>query len=384
MRSSAQTNRDLPFMRMALRLARRGQGHTAPNPMVGALLVKNGKIIGKGWHRRAGQPHAEIEALHDAQRGASPEATKRITQGATLYVTLEPCCTYGRTPPCTDAIVAAGIKRVVAAVQDPNPGHCGKGLRILKRAGIAVAGGVLAGEAARLNEAFNHWVVHQTPLVIVKAAMSLDGKIATVAGESKWITGEIARRYGMKLRAASDAVLVGVNTIIQDDPSLAIRLPGFAGKPFRRIVLDPSARTPLTSKVASDASARSTTIVVTQAAPPGRIVALRQRAQVLVAPAREGIIDLRWLLRRLGREQVTQLLVEGGGQTNALFLLQGLARRIAFFYAPLVLGGGDAPKAVAGDTLANATAKLALTEVEWRRLGQDVLLNAKCKMQNAK
>jgi diaminohydroxyphosphoribosylaminopyrimidine deaminase/5-amino-6-(5-phosphoribosylamino)uracil reductase len=374
MRVKSQTQRDLRFMRLALRLARRGQGHTAPNPMVGAVVVKNGKIIGRGWHRRAGQPHAEIEAIRDARRGAGIEAANRITRGATLYVTLEPCCTHGRTPPCTDAIGAAGIKHVVAAVRDPNPEHCGKGLRILKRAGIAVTSGVLARQAERLNEAFNHWIVHESPFVIVKAAMSLDGKIATVTGESKWITGGQARRYAMKLRARSDAALVGVNTIIKDDPSLTIRISGFAGKSLRRIVLDPAARTPLTSKVVSDASAHLTTIVATQAAPPGRLAALRRRASVLIAPAPGGIIDLRWLLRKLGREKVTQLLVEGGGETHAFFLLRGLAQRIVFFYAPLVLCGSDAPKAVAGEGLAEAAEKLALREVEWRRLGPDLVL----------
>ena len=217
---------------LALRLARRGYGATSPNPMVGAVLVKGGKIIGRGWHRRAGLPHAEIEALRDAQkRGHNP-------RGATLYVTLEPCCTHGRTPPCTDAIIAAGIKQVVVGATDPNPKHAGKGFKILRRAGIEVLWGVrpragalntanarrteIADECAKLNEAFNHWIVHRTPFVTVKAAMTLDGKIATASGESKWITGEKARAHGMKLRQGSDAILVGINTILADDPSLTV------------------------------------------------------------------------------------------------------------------------------------------------------------------
>src|SRR5690348_3714183 len=230
---------DVQFMRLALRLARRGYGTASPNPMVGAVLVKSGRIIGRGWHKRAGGPHAEIEALHDAQRhGHSP-------RGAILYVTLEPCCTHGRTPPCTDAIIAAGIKRVIVGTTDPNPSHAGKGFKILDKAGIAVdwwgerpreplkpaASGSrgrslhlkLADDCARLNEAFNHWIVRRTPFVTVKAAMTLDGKIATAGGESKWITGEKARAYGMKLRQGSDAILVGVNTILADDPSLTVR-----------------------------------------------------------------------------------------------------------------------------------------------------------------
>src|ERR1041385_7435431 len=204
-------------MRLALRLARRGCGTSSPNPMVGAVLLKQGVIIGRGWHRRAGGPHAEIEALRDAERkGRSPK-------GATLYVTLEPCSTHGRTPPCTDAIVAAGIKRVVVGATDPNPPHAGRAFRLLKRAGIGVTPGVHAEECARLNEAFNHWIVRRTPFVTVKAAMTLDGKIATANGESKWITGEQARACGMKLRQGADAILVGINTLLADDPSLTVR-----------------------------------------------------------------------------------------------------------------------------------------------------------------
>ena len=333
------SNRDLHFLKRALLLARRGFGRTSPNPMVGAVLVKNGKIIGQGWHHRAGEPHAEIEALR---------AAKESPKGATLFVTLEPCCTHGRTPPCTDAIIAAGLKRVVVAALDPNPAHCGKGLKILRKAGISVSSGLLAEQESRLNEAFRHWIVHRTPFVTVKAAMSLDGKIATRAGESKWITGPAARAYGMTLRAGADAILVGVNTIVSDNPSLTLRQSGFADKTLLRIVLDPTGRIPLRSKVVADKFAPWTTVVVTQAAPPRRLTALRRRVQVLKAPTRKGGIDLPWLLRKLGRDQITSLLVEGGGETNAPFLLRRLAQRVAFFYAPMVLGGRDAPKAVAG------------------------------------
>src|SRR5581483_9902888 len=233
-------NREIPsdaaVMRLALRIARRAYGQTSPNPMVGAVLVKRGKLIGKGWHHRAGDPHAEIEALRDAEaRGNNPK-------GATLYVTLEPCCTQGRTPPCTDAIIAAGIKRVVVGATDPNPAHCGKAFRLLRCAGIEVIAGVLQGDAELLNESFNHWIVHRTPFVTVKAAMTLDGKIATASGESKWITGEKARAYGMRLRQGNDAILVGINTVLADDPSLTARP---TRNPKRRIILDALARTPL-------------------------------------------------------------------------------------------------------------------------------------------
>jgi diaminohydroxyphosphoribosylaminopyrimidine deaminase / 5-amino-6-(5-phosphoribosylamino)uracil reductase len=370
-------------MREALRLARKGFGSTSPNPMVGAVLVKGGKIIGHGWHRRAGLPHAEIVALCDTQKhGNNPK-------GATLYVTLEPCCTQGRTPPCTDAIIATGIKKVVIGATDPNPKHAGKGFKILRSAGIEVVHGILADECARLNEAFNHWIVSHTPFVTVKAAMTLDGKIATASGESKWITGEAARAAGMKMRQGSDAILVGINTILADDPRLTARKQMAddkrqIGKPIRRIILDSLARTPVTAKVASDEFAALTTIVVGRQAPKQRVAALAKRVNVLVAPAanskskiKNSKLDLRWLLKKLGTENVTSLLVEGGGEVNASFLLGGLTQRVAFFYAPKILGGRDSRKAVGGEGAKNLADVLQLREVEWRRLGEDLFLTAR-------
>jgi diaminohydroxyphosphoribosylaminopyrimidine deaminase/5-amino-6-(5-phosphoribosylamino)uracil reductase len=406
-------------MRLALALARRGYGTTSPNPMVGAVLAKNGKILGRGWHRRAGQPHAEIEALHAAQnRGQN-------LRGATLYVTLEPCSTHGRTPPCTDAIVAAGIRKVVVGATDPNPNHAGRAFKLLRRAGIEVVHGILADDCARLNEAFNHWIVHRTPFVTVKAAMTLDGKIATASGESKWITGEKARAVGMKLRQGADAVLVGINTVLADNPSLTFRS-GSSGKskaeskPLRRIILDSLARTPLDAKVVSDEFAVLTTIVVSPAAPKDRVSALGKRVNVLVAPAMVGTarcavtaraeraehsrsnarslgiaplasgaataartsqrdvpaIDLKWLMRRLGSENVASLLVEGGGETNASFLFNGLANRVVFFYAPRILGGSAARKAVAGEGVKNLSDAIQLHDPEWNRVGEDLVMTA--------
>ncbi len=360
-------------MRLALRLARRGYGMTSPNPMVGAVLANGSKIIGRGWHHRAGEPHAEIEALRDAQKRG------HHVKGATLYVTLEPCCTRGRTPPCTDAIIAAGIKRVVVGAMDPNPRHSGRGFKILQRAGITVSQGLLAEACTRLNEAFNHWIVRRTPLVTVKAGMTLDGKIATAAGESRWITGVEARAYGMKLRQGSDAILVGINTILADDPSLTIR-GGKAvvrGHKLRRIVLDARGRTPLEAKVVSDEYSALTTVVVNALAPKRRVAALAKRVDVLVAPGGGGNINLRWLLRKLGSQNVTSLLVEGGGEVNASFLWQGLAQRVAFFYAPKILGGHESRRGVAGEGAKTLEEILSLTELEWQRLGTDWLLSAR-------
>jgi diaminohydroxyphosphoribosylaminopyrimidine deaminase / 5-amino-6-(5-phosphoribosylamino)uracil reductase len=372
------TDRD--YMRLALRLARRGYGTTSPNPMVGAVLARGGKIIGRGWHHHAGEPHAEIEALLDAQmRGHKPK-------GATLYVTLEPCSTHGRTPPCTEAILTAGIRRVVAGAVDPNPRHRGRAFKILRRTGIAVTQGVLAEECMRLNEAFNYWIVRRLPLVTVKAGMTLDGKIATAAGESRWITGEQARACGMKLRQGADAILVGINTVLADDPSLTVRSSKsevravkqtVQNRGLRRIVLDAKGRTPLEAKVASDACAALTTVVVNRLAPRRRVAALAKQVRVLVAPGSGNKINLLWLLKKLGSEGVTSLLVEGGGEVNASFLLQGLAQRVAFFYAPTVLGGRGSRGAVAGKGARTLAESLSLSELEWRRLGPDWLLSAR-------
>jgi diaminohydroxyphosphoribosylaminopyrimidine deaminase/5-amino-6-(5-phosphoribosylamino)uracil reductase len=388
-------NKDAHYMQLALRLARRGYGATSPNPMVGAVLVKGTRVIGRGWHHRAGLPHAEIEALRDAQKhGHNP-------RGATLYVTLEPCSTHGRTPPCTDAIIAAGIKRVVIGATDPNPNHAGRAFKILKRAGIKTVHGILGEECARLNEAFNHWIVHGTPFVTVKAGMTLDGKIATASGESRWITGPEARDYGMKMRQGMDAILVGVNTILADDPSLTFRptkkskTGTRAPKQLRRIILDSLARTSLTAKVVSDEWAHLTTIVVSKHAPKQRVAALAKRVNVIVAPLGRAALlrsrtprtvgsgymfDLRWLLKKLGSQNtracVTSLLVEGGGETNASFLFNGLAQRVMFFYAPKIMGGRDSRKGVAGEGATRLSDAIQLQDVEWKKIGGDLAMTA--------
>jgi diaminohydroxyphosphoribosylaminopyrimidine deaminase/5-amino-6-(5-phosphoribosylamino)uracil reductase len=386
---------DARFTQLALHLARKGYGATSPNPMVGAVLVKNGKIIGCGWHRRAGLPHAEIEALRDAEK------RRKNPKGATLYVTLEPCSTHGRTPPCSEAIIAAGIKRVVVGAIDPNPRHAGNGLKILKRAGIDVVrfDTRRVNECITLNEPFNHWIVHRTPFVTVKAGMTLDGKIATASSESRWITSEQSREFAMNLRQGADAILAGVNTILADNPSLTVRTGSKTigniehrtsnaehRTRLRRIVLDSMARTPLNSKVASDEFAALTTIVVSRSAPKKRIAALAKRVRVIIAPtitrrrARSDapyLINLRWLMKKLGAENITSLLVEGGGEVNESFLVGGFAQRVAFFYAPKVLGGRDSRKGVAGDGVRSAAEIINLRDIEWRKVGPDLFLTAR-------
>jgi diaminohydroxyphosphoribosylaminopyrimidine deaminase/5-amino-6-(5-phosphoribosylamino)uracil reductase len=376
---------DDQWMRLAVQLAGRAYGRTSPNPLVGAVLVKRGVLIGRGWHRQAGEPHGEIEALRDARR-------KGFTaKNATLYVTLEPCCTHGRTPPCTDAIIAAGIKRVVVGATDPNPKHCGEAFAILKKAGVEVTYGVRRAECEHLNEAFNHWIVQRTPFVTVKAAMTLDGKIALANGESKWITGERARAYGMRLREGADAILAGINTILADDPKLTwrdvsqrTRRPSQAPKRLRRIILDALARTPLDATIVSDEQADLTTIVVSNRAPAARVAKLSKRVRVIVAPVERSRVSsaaprlrLDGLLKQLGAENVTSLLIEGGGEVNASFLLGGFAHRVAFFYAPKVFGGRDSYPAVGGKGVSRVHQALKLSEVEWHRLGADLLLTGR-------
>lgn len=369
---------DTAFMRQALALARKAIGETSPNPMVGALLVRNGKVIGRGWHHKAGQPHAEIEALRDCEaQGHSP-------RGATLYVTLEPCCTHGRTPPCTDAIQAAGIRTVVVAATDPNPRHAGHGFTVLKKAGIHVRTGVLSEEATTLNTAFNHWIVHRTPWITLKAAMSLDGKIADAYGESKWITSPDARTWAMRLRRAADAILVGVNTVIADDPSLTLRSRR-SGRDVEqgrlRIVIDPRARTPLDARILKDAFAEKTRIVVSPTAPRARVKRLQAMVQVIEAPSvsvrGRKTLDLPWLMKHLGETGVTHILVEGGGETHAGFLASRLAHEVAFFYAPKVLGGHTARRAIGGEGAQNAAELLRLSDVRCQRIGPDLLYRAR-------
>jgi diaminohydroxyphosphoribosylaminopyrimidine deaminase/5-amino-6-(5-phosphoribosylamino)uracil reductase len=357
---------DEQFMRQALALARKGCGRTSPNPMVGAVLVKGGTVIGQGWHRRAGGPHAEVAAIRDAGS----------CLGATLYVSLEPCSTTGKTLPCVEAIKAAGIRRVVVAATDSNPAHAGCAFRKLRRARIEVSRGLLADEAAELNGAFNHWIVRGTPLVTVKAAMTLDGRIATANGESKWITGPAARREGHRLRKGSDAILVGINTVLADDPSLTVK-GKLKSRPLRRIILDSRARIPLKARVINDEFSESTTVVVAKGAPARRVNAIARKANVMVAPRKKGRVDLCWLLKRLGREEVASLLVEGGGEVNASFLEVGLAHRVAFFYAPKILGGDDARRAVAGDGSRSLSEAVRLENVSWSRVGVDLMLTAR-------
>jgi diaminohydroxyphosphoribosylaminopyrimidine deaminase/5-amino-6-(5-phosphoribosylamino)uracil reductase len=356
---------DRGYMQMALNLAQRARGFTSPNPMVGALVVKNNKIIGQGYHAKAGTPHAEIHALNEAGEN---------TPGATLYVTLEPCCHQGRTEPCTKAILNSGVERVVVAMVDPNPLVKGKGIRCLKEGGLRVIVGVLEKEARSLNEVFVKYIVTRMPFVLLKAAMSLDGKIATRTGESKWITGSEARKYSHQLRNWYDAILVGVNTILRDDPALTARLPGEENKNPVRIVIDSKARTPLNARVVTSAKETPTLIAVTNAAPADKISGL-EKMGVEVLPVKtnhKGRVDLKALMLELGRREITSVLIEGGGECNSSALKAGIVDKISWFIAPLIIGGQGAPGPVGGEGVASIKEAIPLKQITVKKCGQDI------------
>lgn len=357
---------DADFMRRALELAERGRGLTSPNPMVGAVIVRDGRIVAEGAHRRAGGPHAEIEAL--AAAGAA-------AQGATLYCTLEPCDHHGRTPPCAPAVAAAGIVRVVAALADPNPLARGGGER-LRAAGVGVELGVLAHEAERQNRAWLTAVRERRPHVTLKAAATLDGKIADVHGSSKWITGEAARLRAHRLRAEADAIVVGLTTALRDDPALTVRLgEPWPREPFR-VVLDSAARLPVEAHLIHAATPSRALIAVGEQAPAERVAALtRAGATVLPLPARDGRVDVVALLARLFELEVRAVLLEGGGEAHAAFVDAGVVDRVALFLAPRLLGGRAAPGVLGGDGRALKDA-LALGPFAVTALGDDVLLEA--------
>jgi diaminohydroxyphosphoribosylaminopyrimidine deaminase/5-amino-6-(5-phosphoribosylamino)uracil reductase len=324
------------YMAMAIALAKKAEGMTSPNPIVGAVIVKGGNIVGRGYHKKAGLPHAEINAI--ARAGAK-------ARGATLYVTLEPCNHFGRTPPCTDAIINSGIRSVVAAMVDPNPLTKGRGIKILKKHGIKTTVGVLEYESRAMNRPFIKFIARKMPYVTVKAAQSIDGKIATRSGDSKWITGEDSRRYVHELRSKADAVMVGVNTVVADDPLLTARIPGVLKQPIR-VIVDSTLKTPLSAKLFS---VKGSKVVIATTVNSERVKKYQAKgAEVVVVKGKAGRVDLKALLEELAARNITNVFVEGGGTLNASLFAEGLVDRALFFIAPKVVGGRDARTSVEG------------------------------------
>lgn len=357
---------DQQYMRRALRLAARARGRTSPNPMVGAVVVREDRVVGEGYHRRVGMPHAEVHAL----QAAGSEA-----KGATLYVSLEPCCHVPkRTPPCTDLIRASGVTRVVVAMRDPNPRVRGRGIRILRGAGIAVDEGVLEADAARLNEAYRSWIMTGRPFVTLKIAETLDGKIATATGESRWITGPQARALTHRLRARVDAVMVGIGTVLADNPDLTVRV-GDRRRSPHRIIVDERLAIPLDARVLRPAGQSTTYLATTNRAPEAKRRRLEAGgAVVLRTTSRNGLVDLDDLMRQLGARQITSVLIEGGAEINASALREGIVAKVMVMLSPKLLGGKNAVGAVGGASPRRLADAVMVGDISVRRLGPDILV----------
>jgi diaminohydroxyphosphoribosylaminopyrimidine deaminase/5-amino-6-(5-phosphoribosylamino)uracil reductase len=362
------TDRD--YMRMVFSLALKGSGETSPNPAVGALVVNRGKIVGKGYHRRSGEKHAEIVALEEAGKQAS---------GATLYLNLEPCCHFGKTPPCCKEIIKAGLKRIVCAMSDPNPLINGKGFRNLRRAGITVEEGLLHSEAERLNEVFMKYSKTGMPFVLAKAAMSLDGKISSSGGDSKWISSENTRAFiHNRIRFIMDAVMVGINTVLMDDPLLTVRGTGRRVKKINRVVLDSALKMPLGSKLMQSLSEGDVFLYTSdEGASEKSKRALEQKgANVVIVGDEGGRLRISEVIEDLGKRGITSILIEGGGRIIASAFEAKVVDKIYFFMAPTIIHGKDATSTVLGFIDRNLKDSVSLDHVQPLYLGRDMMIQA--------
>mgnify|MGYP001146498267 FL=1 len=355
---------DEKYMRLAMQLAGNAIGRTSPNPLVGAVIVKDNQVVGCGWHRKAGTPHAEVHALNQAGE---------LAQGADVYVTLEPCAHYGKTPPCSKALVEAKVKNVYGGLLDVNPKVAGKGFKILEDAGIHVEYGFLQDELRKQNEVFFKWIEHKKPFIVLKAAMTLDGKIATATGQSKWITNETSRAYGYKLRDIYDGIMVGINTVIEDNPMLTARVDG--GKNPIRIVVDSSLKIDINANVVQDKSAK-TIVATTDKADKDKILKLQaQDVDVIVVDKDENDkVDIEKLLDILGQQNICSILVEGGATLSGSFVAKKLVDKVYFFIAPKIVGGKEAKTPVAGTGILNLQEALALKDIQIEKLEEDILI----------
>ena len=368
MKNTTDMEQDRQYMKMALELAQKGMGFTAPNPMVGAVIVKNGRIIGQGYHRKYGELHAEREAL-----AVCTEEPK----GASIYVTLEPCCHYGKQPPCVNAILEAGIRRVIIGSSDPNPLVAGKGIRILKDHGIEVTENILKEECDKLNEAFFYYIQNKKPYVVMKYAMTMDGKIAAYTGESKWVTGEAARIHVQEQRLKYTGIMVGVGTVLADDPMLTCRLEN-SRNPVR-IICDSHLRTPLTSKIVRTAETIPT-ILASSSKDQQKIKNYEELGcQVLYVPEKNGHIELNRLMELLGAAKIDSILLEGGGSLNWSALESGIVQKVQTYIAPKLFGGEEAKTPVEGKGFPDPASAVLLKNSEIIRLGDDFLIESEVK-----
>lgn len=362
-RNLLNMNEDEYFMQKALCLALKAKGRTFPNPLVGALVVKSGKIIGKGYHRKAGLAHAEVEAIEDAGKKA---------MGASLYVTLEPCTHYGRTPPCVDKILEAGIKKVFIGMLDPNPLNNGKGIKLLQEHGIEVSVGFLEGALRKINQPFIKYITKKMPYISVKVGQSLDGKIATRSGDSRWITSDKTREFSHRLRNEYDAIMAGVNTVIRDNPIL---LSSAADKQFTRIIVDSHLSTPADAQIfQKPGPVIIATVKETLGQEMENKALLSQKAKILEVKENNGQVNLYDLLRKLARLEITNILVEGGGTLIGSLFDFNLVDKVLFFIAPKIIGGKDAISSVMGRGVLRVDKAVRLKEVELSRIGEDFLV----------
>jgi diaminohydroxyphosphoribosylaminopyrimidine deaminase/5-amino-6-(5-phosphoribosylamino)uracil reductase len=358
---------DEKFMRAALRQAKKGLGRTSPNPAVGAVIVRDGEIIASGYHKRAGSNHAEVEALARIEG--------RGKKNDTLYVTLEPCNHHGRTPPCTEAILSSGIKKLVVGTKDPNPKVTGGGCEILTEKGVKVRTGILEAECRRLNEAFFKFAATGRPFVVAKSALTMDGWSATATGHSRWVTNEKSRQFVHRLRDRLDGVLIGVGTVLADDPMLTTRLKRGAGKDPVRIIVDTELRIPENARVLNSQSSAPTLVAVGPEVTPQRLRRTERNGVInLVCPTKEGGIDLAALMDILGGMDITSLLVEGGSAIMGSMIRQRLVDKFYIFKAPKILGGNDGIPMASGPGPRKMEGCLRLRDVKVRRFGGDILV----------
>nr|WP_275297830.1 bifunctional diaminohydroxyphosphoribosylaminopyrimidine deaminase/5-amino-6-(5-phosphoribosylamino)uracil reductase RibD [Clostridium sp. YIM B02551] len=356
-------------MKKALELAIKGAGKVNPNPMVGAVIVKDDEIIGEGFHEFYGGPHAEVNALSSAVESV---------EGSTVYVTLEPCHHYGKTPPCVDALIRNKVARVVIGQKDPNPLVAGKSINKLLEHGIEVEVGILEEECKKLNEVFNKYIVTKKPFIVLKSAISLDGKIATHTGESKWITGEEAREEVQVLRNSLSGIMVGVDTVIIDNPQLTCRIPN--GRNPKRIIVDSNLRIPLDSKVLEINENSHCIIATTQKAPKEKVDILRNKGiEVIVLPEKDAKVSLKELVVELGRKNIDGILLEGGGTLNYSALKEGIIDKVQYYISPKIIGGRDAKTSVEGEGVNSIDECFRLNEVTTKVVGEDILVEGYIK-----
>ncbi|MBQ7232057.1 MAG: bifunctional diaminohydroxyphosphoribosylaminopyrimidine deaminase/5-amino-6-(5-phosphoribosylamino)uracil reductase RibD [Bacillales bacterium] len=358
---------DEQYMEYALNLAKKGEGHVAPNPMVGAVIVKNGRIIGEGYHEKYGEAHAEVNAIQ--------RATEAV-EGATIYVTLEPCAHYGKTPPCAQLLIDSKIKRVVIGCLDPNRLVGGQGVQMLKEAGLSVTVGVLQNECEKINEIFMHYITQKQPFVIMKTAMTLDGKIASVTGDSKWITGSKAREQVHKLRHRVSGIMVGIETVLVDNPFLSCRIPG--GVHPIRLIVDSKLRVPLDANVLNNQEQQKTIVATTNLCDKNKQKALEEKGiEVVCFPHQEGQVNLKTWICWLGERKIDSILLEGGSTLNFSMLKEGLVHRIETYIAPKILGGNQAPTPVGGEGFKQMIDAIYLREMQVKTVGEDLWICAK-------